>query len=191
MKLALALLFGAILVTSPAEAHFLGAATDTAFAGFLHPFSGVDHVLAMVAIGLWAAQQQRTAATTFLIAFPAVMAIGSLLGASGSPLPAVEIGIISSVVVLGLMIMLATRPPLAASTVLVSLFALFHGHVHGTELPDTAASSGYFLGFVVATVILHVVGLGLGRIGRLPYGLRAMRVAGSAIAVAGVLLLAQ
>lgn len=189
MKLILALVT-ALLAVSPAEAHLLGDAAHTAFAGFVHPFSGVDHVLAMVAVGLWAAQQGRPAIFVLPIAFPAVMAIGGLLGANGFALPAVETGIAASVAVLGVMVLLSVRPPLIVGAALVSLFALFHGHAHGTELPDAASPVGYGIGFLAATAILHLLGIGFGSIGHLPYGIHALRAAGSAIAVAGIVLLA-
>jgi urease accessory protein len=189
MKLVLALLAATILAASPAEAHLLGQGMDMAFAGFAHPFSGLDHVLAMVAVGLWAAQQGRPATLLLPTAFPAAMVIGGLLGTADFPLPAVETGIAASVAVLGTMILLSVRPPLAVGAALISLFALLHGFAHGAELPAAGSPIGYGLGFVVATAILHLTGIGLGQIVRLPLGFPAMRLASSAIATAGFVLL--
>lgn len=188
MKLVLATLALAI-AAAPAEAHLLGDAAHTVFAGFVHPFSGLDHVLAMVAVGLWAAQQGRPATLVLPIVFPAVMAIGGLLGAGGFAFPAVETGIAASVAMLGVMVLLSVRPTLVAGASLVALFALFHGHAHGTELPDAVSPFGYGIGFVAATLVLHLAGLSFGQIFRRPHGALALRAAGSAIAVAGIALL--
>jgi len=183
-------LVAGLLATSPAEAHLLGGAMDTAFAGFLHPFSGLDHLLAMVAVGLWAGLQGRPAAIVLPLVFPAVMALGGAMGASGILLPSVETGIAASVLVFGILIGTALRPPLAVGLGLVSLFALFHGHAHGTELPDAGSPFGYGIGFVAATLLLHLIGLGLVRLARLQHGALTVRAAGSAVAIAGIVLLA-
>jgi len=157
--------------------------------GLLHPFSGLDHVLAMVAVGLWASQLGGRALWLLPLTFPAVMAVGAALGLSGVTLPWVEIGIAGSVMVLGAVVALALRPSLAISIPLIGVFALLHGYSHGVELPATASVLGYGVGFSVATLVLHAVGIATGLIaGRLPVRFAA-RTTGGAIAVLGVVLL--
>jgi urease accessory protein len=185
---ALAVALGVLAVlagASPADAHLLNAAGAGWSQGFAHPFSGLDHILAMVAVGIWAAQNGRPALWLLPVAFPLAMMAGGLLALAGVPVPGVETGIAASVAVLGLMIALAARPPLAVAVALVGLFALFHGHAHGTELPEAASPVLYGLGFVVATGILHAIGLAIGYVIRQPLGARAVRVGGAAIALAG------
>jgi urease accessory protein len=157
--------------------------------GLLHPFSGVDHVLAMVAVGLWASQLGGRALWLLPLTFPAVMAIGAALGSSGVTLPWVEVGIAGSVMVLGAVVALALRPALAISIPLIGAFALLHGYSHGVELPAAASALSYGAGFIAATLVLHAVGIATGLIaGRLPVRFAA-RTAGGAIAVLGVALL--
>jgi urease accessory protein len=157
--------------------------------GMLHPFSGLDHVLAMVAVGLWASQLGGRALWLLPLTFPAVMAVGAALGLSGVTLPWVEIGIAGSVMVLGAVVALALRPSLAISIPLIGAFALLHGYSHGVELPAAASVLGYGAGFSVATLVLHAVGIATGLIaGRLPVRFAA-RTTGGAIAVLGVVLL--
>jgi urease accessory protein len=173
----------------PAEAHLLNASHAGAAQGFAHPFSGLDHILAMVAVGLWATQIWRRALWVLPLAFPLAMAAGGLLGMSGVSLPGIETGIAASVALLGLLIALAAKPQLPATIGLVALFALFHGHAHGAELPAAASPLLYGLGFVAATVVLHLTGLGIGQIVKLPQGQLAVRAGGAGIAAAGAFLL--
>ena len=157
--------------------------------GLLHPFTGLDHALAMVAVGLWASQLGGRALWLLPLTFPAVMAVGAALGLSGVTLPWVEIGIAGSVMVLGAVVALALRPSLAISIPLIGAFALLHGYSHGVELPATASVLGYGAGFIAATLVLHAVGIATGLIaGRLPVRFAA-RTTGGAIAVLGVVLL--
>jgi urease accessory protein len=157
--------------------------------GLLHPFSGLDHVLAMVAVGLWASQLGGRALWLLPLTFPAVMAAGAALGLSGVTLPWVEIGIAGSVMVLGAVVALALRPSLAISIPLIGAFALLHGYSHGVELPASASALSYGVGFIAATLVLHAVGTATGLIaGRLPVRFAA-RTTGGAIAVLGVVLL--
>lgn len=179
----------ALLAASPASAHVFGASGAGWTQGFLHPFGGIDHMLAMVAVGIWAAQLGRRAVWALPVAFPFVMAIGGALGAEGVPLPWIETGIAGSVAVLGLLIALAVRPPLGIAVALVGLFALFHGHAHGAGLPEAASPLLYGLGFVFATTILHGIGIGIGHVVRQPIGERCVRAGGAAIAAAGTVLL--
>ncbi|HEX6094490.1 MAG TPA: HupE/UreJ family protein [Dongiaceae bacterium] len=173
----------------PAEAHLLNVSHAGAAQGFAHPLSGLDHILAMVAVGLWAAQIGRRALWVLPLAFPLAMAAGGLLGMSAVTLPGVETGIAASVALLGLLVALAARPQLPLAIGLVALFALFHGHAHGAELPAAASPLLYGLGFVAATVVLHLTGLAIGQALKLPRGQLAVRAGGAGIAAAGAFLL--
>ena len=174
------------LGAAAAHAHVPGAAGAGWAEGLAHPFTGLDHVLAMVAVGLWAAQMGRRAAWLLPLAFPVVMAAGAVLAAFGLTVPGVEAAIAGSVMVLGLLVALATRPSAAVAAAVVGFFALFHGHAHGTELPMTADPWLYGAGFVVATALLHGIGLVFGSVARRPL----VRVAGAAVSSAGLVLLA-
>lgn len=182
------LALAAVAVASPAHAHIIDAGGAGWVQGFSHPFSGLDHILAMVAVGVWAAQIGRPALWVLPVVFPLAMAVGGLLGVAGVPVPGIEVGIAASVLGLGVLIAFQAKPPLVVSVALVALFALFHGHAHGTELPQAASPILYGLGFVLATAILHAIGLGIGFAMRLPKGMTAIRVGGGAIAAAGLAL---
>ena len=156
------------------------------FSGFTHPLFGWDHVAAMVAVGLWGAFLGRPAIWILPVVFPVVMAFGGVLGIAGIPIPSVETGIALSALVLGLMVVLAVRPPLWVAAVLVGAFAIFHGHAHGTELPDAASPLAYSLGFVIATGLLHLSGIAFGELTRWPWGNHAVRAGGAIISLAGV-----
>lgn len=157
--------------------------------GFAHPVSGLDHVLAMVAVGLWGAQLGLPAIWILPVTFPIVMALGGLLGLAGVPLPGVEIGIAASAILLGAAVMTERRLPLYAAAALVGFFAVFHGHAHGTELPPGQSGLLYSLGFVVATGCLHAIGIAIGAIHRWPAGRVALRLAGGGVGLAGVFFL--
>jgi urease accessory protein len=177
---------GAIVWTTVAWAHAqVGAATGFV-AGFLHPVSGLDHVLAMVAVGLWGAQLGMPAIWILPVTFPMVMALGGLLGMLGIPLPGVEIGIAASALLLGTAVATERRPPLYLAALIVGAFAVYHGHAHGTELKAGESALLYSLGFVIATGCLHAVGIAIGSVHRWPSGRVAMRVVGAGIAAAGV-----
>ena len=182
------ILLAATCAASPALAH-TGEGTGGFFAGLAHPVFGPDHVVAMVAVGLWGVFLRTPAIWLLPIVFPLVMAFGGVLGILGVPLPAVETGIASSAIVLGLMVALAARPPLWAAAVLVGAFAIFHGYAHGAELPPGADAMAYSVGFVVATGLLHLTGIAFGLVARWPAGRIAVRAAGGAIALAGVAFL--
>jgi urease accessory protein len=158
--------------------------------GFTHPIFGFDHVVAMIAVGLWGAFLGQPAIWLLPVVFPVVMAFGGLAGVLGVPLPGVEMGIALSAVALGAMVALALRPPLWIAAVLVGAFAIFHGHAHGTELPEAANPLAYGVGFVIATGLLHLSGIALGLLSRWPAGLQAVRVGGGAIACVGLYFLA-
>jgi urease accessory protein len=174
-----------LVATVPALAH-TGEGTGGFLAGLMHPVFGPDHVVAMVAVGLWGAFLGAPAIWMLPIVFPLVMALGGVLGILGVPIPAVETGIASSAVVLGLMVALAARPPLWAAAVLVGAFAIFHGYAHGKELPEGANAVAYSAGFVIATGLLHLCGIAFGLLTRWPSGKLAVRAAGGAIAATGV-----
>jgi urease accessory protein len=154
--------------------------------GLAHPFYGLDHVLAMVAVGLWASQLGRPAIWLLPLTFPVVMIAGALIGWSGVPLPWLETSIAATVIVLGAVIAFALRPSVAISAVLIGLFALLHGYEHGASVPAHGTPLTYGLGFVLATLALHATGVGIGLLVRYPV---ALRTAGGAIAAVGVLLL--
>ncbi len=185
--LALAGLF--TLAAFPALAHSEAGMTGGLISGFLHPLTGADHVAAMVAVGIWGAFLGAPAIWLLPIVFPLVMTIGGALGVMGVPLPGVEIGIAGSAIILGLAVLLAARPPLWIAAAVVGVFAIFHGHAHGTELPEAADPIAYAVGFVVATGLLHLAGIAIGLLVRWPVGVKAVRATGGVIAVAGVAFL--
>ena len=177
------------LAAGPALAHS-GTGLAGGFAsGVLHPLSGPDHLLAMVAVGLWGAFLGRPLIYILPMVFPAVMAIGGVLGMANVPLPPVEIGIAVSVLVLGGAIAFGLRAPIWAASAMVAVFAIFHGYAHGQELPSAADPIGYSVGFVLATGSLHVVGILLGQLTHSPLGRRLAQGLGGAIALAGVYFL--
>jgi urease accessory protein len=183
------MIVAALIGTADAAQAHTGAEHVLSFAsGFVHPWTGLDHMLAMVAVGLWAGLNGGRALWAWPAAFIGVMLGGGLLGIAGVPLPFVESGILASVVALGLLVLSAVRLPVAAGAVLVAVFALLHGHAHGAELPTGAAAATYAAGFVVATALLHALGLGIATIAKSDAGRMAVRGAGALVAVAGVAL---
>jgi urease accessory protein len=183
-------LLAAALLAAPAFAHSGAGVAGGFAAGFMHPLSGLDHLLAMVAVGIWGAFLGRPLVWMLPVAFPLVMVVGGVLGIAGVPLPHVELGIAASVIVLGLAIAAAWRAPPWAAVAIVATFAIFHGHAHGTELPTAAAPEAYAAGFVISTGLLHVAGIGIGLLGNLPRGTQILRTTGAAILVLGVWILA-
>ena len=179
-----------LLAGSPALAHS-GSVAGGFVGGIAHPVFGPDHVAAMVAVGLWGAFLGAPAIYILPVVFPLVMAMGGVLGILGVPLPGVEIGIATSAIVIGMMVAVAARPPLWLAAVLVGAFAIFHGHAHGTELPPGAAAVAFSAGFVVATGLLHLAGIAFGLLARWPAGRLAVRSAGGAIAIAGLMFLGR
>jgi len=167
-----------------------GAHTETGTVGGLinglrHPVSGLDHVVAMVAVGLWGAFLGAPAMWLLPVVFPVVMAFGGALGVLGIPLPGVEIGIALSGIILGGMVAFAARPPLWVCAVIVGVFGIFHGHAHGTELPEAANALTYAVGFVVATGLLHLCGIAFGLLVHWPWGRILVRGGGVAISLVG------
>jgi urease accessory protein len=175
-----------LLASGTAAAHVgIHSAGDLA-AGFTHPFLGPDHLLAMVAVGIWAAQLGGRRLLMLPAAFVTFMAVGASLGAAGVPLPQVEGMVAVSVLALGCAVGLSARLTWHWAVPLVAAFALFHGHAHGAEMPDFAAPWRYFLGFALATALLHAAGVAAVSAARTHPAL--VRAGGAAIALAGVWL---
>jgi urease accessory protein len=179
----------AALLATPALAH-----TDhgnvSLMTGLMHPITGLDHVIAMVAVGLWGAVLGRPALYVLPVIFPLAMALGGMMGMNGIALPYVEPGIAASAIVLGAMVALTVRPALWVSSLMVAIFALFHGHAHGAELPLGMGATSYALGFVAGTAALHGAGIGLGLTFGPNAGQMATRAIGALIAVGGAAFLA-
>ena len=178
------LLVATALWPALALAHVGQGRAEGFLAGLRHPVSGLDHVLAMVSVGLWGAQLGAPAIWLLPVTFPMVMAFGGMLGLVGVPLPGVEVAIALSGLLLGLAILAELRPPLTVAAVVVGFFAIFHGHAHGAELPPGASGLTYSIGFVAATGTLHAVGIGIGVIHRWGWGRVALRGAGAGVALA-------
>jgi urease accessory protein len=177
------------LLPSLAQAHPGAPGHTHGFSnGLLHPLTGLDHICAMVAVGLWAAQRGGRALWLVPLTFVSIMVVGGILGMGGVGIPYVEQGIAASVLVLGIFIAAAVRLPLAASMAIVGLFALFHGYAHGAEMPDTASGLAYGIGFVIATASLHFCGISLGLAAQKFASAKLIRFAGGAIAGCGVYL---
>jgi urease accessory protein len=180
------LLLALLSVTAgPALAHSENGVAIDFVGGFTHPIFGPDHVVAMVAVGLWGAFLGMPAIWILPVVFPLVMALAGALGVLGVPLPGVETGIALSAIALGGMVAFAAKPPLWVAAVLVGAFAVFHGHAHGAELPVGADAIAYSMGFVIATGMLHVSGIAFGALSRWPAGRIAVRAMGVVIAVIG------
>ena len=182
---ALALLAAA----APALAHTNRDVGAGLLSGLLHPLTGLDHLLAMVAVGIWGTQLGTPAIWLLPLTFPLVMSFGGVLGVRAVPLPAVEIDVAASAAVLGIMILLSARPLLAVAAGIVGAFAVFHGHAHGAELPAAAEPLAYGLGFVLVTGLLHAAGIGIGLLDRWPAGALALRGLGAVIGAIGLYLL--
>jgi urease accessory protein len=181
-----------LLLPAGALAHAAGESAGAGFvSGFMHPLGGLDHLLAMLAVGMWGAQLGSPAIWLLPVAFPQVMALGGVAGILAVPLVGVEVGVTVSVIVLGSMIALGSRPPLWLALLLVSFFAVFHGYAHGTELPGKTGAVAYSAGFVTATGLIHLTGIGIGFVVKLPHGVALLRAGGGLIAAAGVFLAGQ
>ena len=182
-------LSAAVLAPASAGAHTVHGAAGGFTSGFTHPIGGLDHVVAMVAVGLLGAFLGGRAMWLLPVVFPVVMAFGGALGVLGVPVPFVEAGIALSGIVLGLLVLFAAKPPLAVAATLVGVFAIFHGHAHGTELPESANAVTYAVGFVISTGLLHLAGIALGLLVKWPWGRVVVRAGGFAIALIGALFL--
>ena len=180
------LLLTLALLTTPAFAHSENGVAIDFWGGFTHPIFGPDHVIAMVAVGLWGAFLGAPAIWLLPVVFPLVMAFGGVLGIAGMPLPGVETGIAISAIALGMMVALAAKPPLWVAAVLVGAFAIFHGYAHGAELPIGADAVAFSMGFVIATGTLHLVGITFGGLSHWRAGQIAVRAVGGVIALIGL-----
>ena len=181
-----ALTCAVLSISSVAYGHQGGGITGGFISGFVHPILGWDHVAAMVAVGLWGAFLGNPAIWILPVVFTLVMAFGGALGVMGIPIPSIETGIAVSAIVLGAMVAFAIRPPLWVAAILVGVFAIFHGHAHGTELPSAANPLAYSAGFVISTGLLHLSGIAIGLLVRWPAGKIAVRTCGVIISLAGV-----
>lgn len=178
-------------VSSPAAAHPGHDAMFSFASGFLHPLMGLDHVLAMVAVGLLAVLLGGRALWLVPGSFVGAMLIGGALGWSGSGLPLVEFAIVASIVVFGVAVAMGGRLPVAGAMMLAAALAVFHGYAHGAEMPTGASALAYGFGFAAATALLHIAGLASGLLANRfaqSGGRAAVRVGGGAIAALGVLL---
>ena len=175
-----------LALATPAFAHTgVGAHGHGFAAGFLHPLMGLDHMLAMLGVGVWAAQLGKRAVWLVPAAFVAVMVAGAGLALSGIAMPRVEFGIAGSVLAIGALIAFGTRLPVGVAMGLVGLFALFHGHAHGTELPGFTHPAAYGAGFVAATALLHAGGVAIAFLVRRHAARLPFRIAGAAMAAVG------
>jgi urease accessory protein len=175
----------AVFATADCAFAHSGGGDFSIVSGALHPLKGLDHMLAMLAVGIWGAQLGLPAVWVLPVIFPLVMAVGGVLGILGVPLPAVEVSICASVVGMGVLVALRYSAPLCAAVAVCGLFAVFHGYAHGVELPQGADAIVYCLGFVLSTGAVHLAGVGLGLMERIPRGRVLLRLCGAVIAVAG------
>jgi urease accessory protein len=178
----------AVAVPAAAFAH-PGHPGDGLVAGFMHPFSGADHLLAMLAVGFWAAMLGGWARYAVPAAFVSVMMAGASFGMAATPIPMVELAVAASVVALGLLVAFEVKVPVAVASAIVATAAFFHGFAHGTELPASNQALTYVGGFVAATVILHGAGLALGSLRLSKAGRIVGRIAGIGVALTGLALL--
>ena len=189
LPIAAATLPALVVSSAPVHAHVQTGEASGFLTGVGHPVSGLDHVVAMIAVGLWGAQLGAPALWLLPVTFPMMMALGGVAGLLGVPLPGIEVGIAASAVLLGLVVMFALRPPLAVAVALVAVFAVFHGHAHGTEPPPGQSALLYSMGFVVATGCLHGVGIAIGVIQRWRWGQTLLRAVGAVVALAGIVFM--
>jgi len=185
------LLVGSMLMAQAVMAHTGHGDHHGLVTGFMHPFSGLDHLLAMVAVGIGAMQPGSAALWTLPLVFPLAMAAGVAMGASGLALPGVETGIAVSSLILGVMVVARIQMPVIGAAAMIATLALFHGYAHGLEMPAGAIGWTYGACFVVGTLLLHLAGIAMGSLHRFGVGASALRGIGAGIAGAGTLLLVQ
>ena len=181
-----------ILFSTPelAMAHSGDGEVGGFISGFTHPFFGWDHVVAMVAVGLWGVFLGKPAIWVLPIVFPMIMVVGAIWGILGIEIPSVETGIAASAIVLGLLVAFKMRFPIYIAMFIVAIFGIFHGHAHGTEIPIAATPISYAAGFVLATGLLHLFGIIFGELSRWQIGRYAVQTAGLGIAIVGGAFLA-
>jgi urease accessory protein len=185
----LAAIGAVVLLPGAADAHTFGIPHDHFAAGFAHPFGGLDHLLAMIAVGLWAAQLGGRAIWAVPAAFVVMMVVGGAAGIAGVGLPQVELGITGSLLVLGALILAWAKLPVSVGAALVGFFAVFHGYAHGAEMPVESAALGYAAGFMLATALLHGIGLAAGLYSQKVLRPWLVRLGGAGVAAAGLVLL--
>lgn len=176
------------LLPLTASAHTGIGMTSGFWHGALHPLSGLDHMIAMIAVGVWATQLGKRAVWAVPATFVSVMILGGVLGAAGVTIPFVEEGIILSVLILGILIAAAKKLPLLASMLIVGAFAVVHGHAHGAEIPALASGVSYAAGFAIVTALLHITGIVLGRTLATRTGTAVVRYAGVGIGLSALIL---
>jgi urease accessory protein len=186
-----ALGFGLWFVPQPAVAHLIQPGAAGFGSGFAHPLTGPDHFLAMFAVGLWGAQMGGRSIWTLPVAFPLIMVVGGVLGLAGVPLPGIEIGIALSIIALGSAIAVAWHPAEWVALCLIAVFAICHGYAHGAELPQAADPADFAIGFVLATGMIHLLGIGVGLVLQKPYGGRLACALGALIGLGGMYFLAR
>jgi urease accessory protein len=171
--------------TGAAHAHLIQSGAGGLGSGFAHPLTGPDHFLAMFAVGLWGAQMGGRTVWTLPVTFPLIMVVGGIMGIARVPLPGTEIGIALSIIALGSAIAARWKPPEWVALLLISVFAICHGYAHGSELPATADPADFAIGFVIATGMIHVFGIGVGLVLQKPFGGRLCRALGAVVTIAG------
>jgi urease accessory protein len=181
----------ALFIPHAAFAHVVVDMSGGFRSGFTHPLTGPDHLLAMLAVGIWGAQMGGRSIWTLPVTFPLIMTVGGIIGIVAFRIPYTETGIALSVLVLGLAIAFAWKPREIIALALIAFFAICHGYAHGVELPQAAAPAPYAIGFVVATGLIHILGIGIGLIfGKMYHG-RVGRAIGAAIAAGGIFYLSE
>jgi len=181
--------FGLSMLPKSAAAHIVSTGSGGFGSGFAHPLTGTDHFLAMFAVGLWGAQMGGRTVWTLPVTFPLIMVAGGAVGILGLPLPGTEIGIALSIVALGLAITFAWHPAEWMALGLIAVFAICHGYAHGAELPLAADPADYVIGFVAATGLIHIFGIGVGLALGKPLGGRLARGLGALIGIGGICFL--
>jgi urease accessory protein len=185
----LAAIFVSLATSDIANAHIVGGEAIGFLSGLQHPVSGLDHIIAMMSVGLWGAQLGAPAIWLLPLTFPLIMAVGGFLGLIGLPLPGPEIAVAFSGVMLGAVVLVELRPPLFCAAMLVGVFGLYHGYAHGAELPSGESGLLYSLGFVIATGCLHLTGITIGLIHRWAWGARVLQLVGGGVLVIGLCFL--
>ncbi len=185
----LALALALLVIPGAADAHIIQGGAVGFQSGFTHPLTGPDHFLAMFAVGLWGAQMGGRSVWTLPVTFPLIMVLGGIMGILGVPLIGIETGIAASIIALGLAIAFSWKPPEWVALLLISIFAICHGYAHGSELPKAADPADFAIGFVIATGLIHLFGIGVGLALYKPYEGRIARALGALIALGGVYFL--
>lgn len=186
LRIPVALVVIGLMLSAPAFAHTDQLTAGGFINGFTHPIRGWDHVVAMVAVGIWGAYLGQPSVWALPIVFPSIMAVGGAMGVVGMPVPSVELMIALSGIVLGLLIVFAIRLPTIVAAIVVGIFAIFHGYAHGAELPNAANPGIYSMGFVLGTGVLHVTGIGFGLLRAVRFGDVIVRSIGGGICLTGL-----